>query len=133
MKTITIKTNNTQELLDITSEIATIAEEANIQTGTITIYTPHTTTAITINESYDPDVKEDFIKQLSKIIPLKNNYKHAEGNSHAHIKSSIIGNSRTIIIDDGKLQLGTWEGITFCEFDGPRTRKLYIQMINQKS
>jgi secondary thiamine-phosphate synthase enzyme len=132
MQTITIQTNRKEELNDITNQINKIVEEQNIKSGIITIYTPHTTTALTINESYDPDVKEDIINHLSKLIPTHNNYKHAEGNSHAHIKSSIIGNSRTIIIDNNKLQLGTWEGITFCEFDGPRTRKLYIKIIKEK-
>ena len=132
METITIKTNQEQELIDITPQIKDIVEKSQTQTGTVTVYTPHTTTAILINENYDPDVKEDILKQLSQLIPQKNNYKHAEGNSNAHIKSSIIGNSRTIIIENNKLQLGTWEGITLCEFDGPRTRKIHIQTINQK-
>jgi secondary thiamine-phosphate synthase enzyme len=93
------------------------------------IYTPHTTAAITINENADPDVQSDIVKGINKIVPESLSYDHAEGNSPAHIKSSLFGCSETIFIENGKLILGTWQGIYFCEFDGPRTRKVHIKIV----
>lgn len=93
------------------------------------IFVPHTTSGITINESADPNVKEDIQDQLSKLVPQSRNYKHAEGNSPAHIKSSLIGHSIEILIEEGKLLLGTWQGIFFCEFDGPRKRELWLTLM----
>jgi secondary thiamine-phosphate synthase enzyme len=122
-------TNKKNELLDITSEIAKLVVNEKIGTGLITIFVPHTTAAITINENTDDDVKEDFINGLNIAIPNHINFKHYEGNSDAHIKSSIIGVSQTIIIEKNKLVLGTWQGIYFCEFDGPRNRKVYVKIM----
>lgn len=124
-----VKTKERECLVNITDFIKTIVENSGKKDGICLLYVPHTTAAITINESADPDVVRDIIKKLAEIIPHKGDYAHSEGNSDAHIKSSIIGNSRMIIIEDGKLALGTWEGIFLCEFDGPRTRKVYIKLL----
>jgi len=125
IKEFSIKTNKRNEFLDITSQV----EEAvkDIKEGTAIVYIPHTTAAVTINENADPDVKSDILKKLSQLIPESDNYQHAEGNSDAHVKASLVGTSETVIIKNGKLVLGTWQGIFFCEFDGPRTRKFIIQ------
>ena len=125
IKEFSIKTNKRNEFLDITSQV----EEAvkDVKEGTAIVYIPHTTAAVTINENADPDVKSDILKKLSQLIPESDNYQHAEGNSDAHVKASLVGTSETVIIKNGKLVLGTWQGIFFCEFDGPRTRKFIIQ------
>lgn len=114
-------------MLDITQDIQKIATEQGWQTGVLTIFVPHTTAAVTINENADPDVQRDMQKEINKIIPFEDSYAHFEGNSAAHIKASLYGATETIIVQDGRLQLGTWQGIYFCEFDGPRRRKLWLQ------
>lgn len=129
MKQITIETTKKNELIDITLSINQILKASSIKEGMCIIYSPHTTSAITINESHDPDVKTDIINHLNNLIPYNPNYQHGEGNSDAHIKSSIIGNSRTILVFNNELILGQWEGVYFCEFDGPRQRKVYIKII----
>ena len=128
IKEFNISTNKTQKLIDITQKVKQTVEKSTVNDGKCIVYCPHTTAAITINENADPDVKKDILNQLNEIIPKNNNYKHKEGNSHAHIKSSIIGASETILISDGKLSLGTWQGIYFCEFDGPRKRKCLVKV-----
>lgn len=128
LKTIEIKTNKQTEFMDITNDINKIIKEHNIKDGICNIFIPHTTAAVTINENADPDVKHDMIKELNNIVPFEDNYRHFEGNSAAHIKSSIMGFSESIIIDNGSLVLGTWQGIYFCEFDGPRKRKIIIKI-----
>lgn len=124
-----VKTNKRNELLDITNDVSNLVSKEKIETGLVNIFVPHTTAAITINENTDDDVKDDFIKGLNKAIPNLDSFRHYEGNSDAHIKSSIVGVSQTIIIESNKLVLGTWQGIYFCEFDGPRNRKVYVKIM----
>jgi len=123
---ISIKTHSRNEMINITSEISRIAAEWQIDDGHLLLHVPHTTAAVTINENADPSVKHDFLLGLDRISPVLKQFQHLEGNSDAHIKSSIIGCTQDIIISEGKMLLGTWQGIYFCEFDGPRTRRLYI-------
>jgi secondary thiamine-phosphate synthase enzyme len=129
LKTISIKTSKRNEMIDITDRIQDIINNEKIKSGITIIYNPHTTAAITINEGADPDVCSDIIKTLSKIIPENNDYNHIEGNSDAHIKSSLIGTNEIVIIEDGKLVLGTWQHIFFYEGDGPRQRKIYVKIL----
>ena len=130
MPTISLSTSKKEELIDITGKIQEIIKNSKIQKGIAIIQTQHTTAGLTINENSDPDVKADILKALE--IFDKNNYAHSEGNSPAHIKSSLMGASLTIIIKDNQLQLGTWQGILFCEFDGPRSnRKIIVEIIKQ--
>lgn len=126
---LSIKTTQQVQLLDISDKIRQLLDTAEIKEGQILLFTPHTTAAVTINENADPDVVTDMINGLNQLIPLQNNYRHREGNSAAHIKSSLIGASEQIIIRNGRLWLGTWQGIYFCEFDGPRNRKLFVKLI----
>jgi len=116
-------------MIDITGEIRTALRESNVKDGICHVFVPHTTAAVTINENADPDVPRDIIKELDKIIPLRDNYSHMEGNSAAHIKASLFGPSETIFIENGNLALGTWQSVFFCEFDGPRKRKAFIKII----
>lgn len=116
-------------MFDITDMVKDALAMSKIADGICVVYTPHTTAAITINENADPDVVKDFLYGLAKTFPERVEYKHLEGNSSAHLKSSTIGCSETIIIENSKLLLGTWQGIYFCEFDGPRTRKFYVKII----
>ncbi len=132
-KNINIKTRTRTEFMDITSEIQQVIDEAGIKNGICCLYVPHTTAGITINEGADPSVVSDIQRTLSKLIPNNLNYSHMEGNSDAHIKSTVVGASKTVIIDDGKLLLGTWQSIFFCEFDGPRHRRILVKLINDKA
>ena len=129
MRTLTVKSHKQVELIDITDDVIKTILEDNITEGLAVIYTPHTTAAITINENADPDVSRDIIMGTDKLIPLRDDYRHLEGNSAAHIKSSLFGASETLIINNGKPVLGTWQGIYFCEFDGPRHRHVHIQTV----
>ena len=129
MKEISVKTSSRVELIDITYLVEKVASESKIKSGLCTIYVPHTTAAVTINENADPNVRKDIIKELNKVIPFDDNYSHLEGNAAAHIKASIISPSETILMNGGNLVLGTWQGIYFCEFDGPRNRKVIIKII----
>lgn len=129
MKEISLETHSRVEMIDITAAVQKTVSEQNIKEGICLIYTPHTTAAITINENADPDVPRDILAALDKAVPLSANYRHAEGNSAAHVKSSLVGASEMVIIKDGCLVLGTWQSIFFCEFDGPRTRKFLVSMI----
>ncbi len=126
---ITVKTGSRTEMVDITAEIQGAVSASGVAEGLCMIYVPHTTAAVTINENADPSVKRDILMVLNQIIPWQADYRHLEGNSPAHIKSSLIGASETIIIKDNAPVLGTWQGIFFCEFDGPRTRKVHIQLM----
>ncbi len=123
-----IKTNARNELIDITFGVAAEIEKTDVKDGICTVFCPHTTGAITINENADPDVMSDIIMKMNKMIPHREGYSHMEGNSDAHIKSSLFGNSKQIIVKNGKLQLGTWQGIYFCEFDGPRNRNVWVSV-----
>jgi len=128
VKTISISTASRVEFLDITSKIEDIVEESGIRDGICYIFVPHTTAAVTINEGADPSVRRDIIAQLDKIVPLRGNYTHMEGNSPAHIKASLIGSSQIVFVQEGRILLGTWQSIYFCEFDGPRTRRLIVKI-----
>ena len=127
---LSVSTKKRNDFIDITSKINKIIQDNSIENGLALIYTPHTTAAITINENADPSVQHDINKFLEKLIPHRGNYTHFEGNSDSHIKSSIIGCSEQIIIENNKLLLGTWQGIYFCEFDGPRNRIVYVKIIS---
>ncbi|MFW6022541.1 MAG: secondary thiamine-phosphate synthase enzyme YjbQ [Halanaerobiaceae bacterium] len=129
LRKIHIKTNDKVELIDITGKVKTVLSESGVKEGTMFIYTPHTTAGITINENADPDVVSDIINEINKIVPFNDDYSHREGNSAAHIKSSLFGVSETVIINERNLVLGTWQGIYFCEFDGSRQRTIYVKII----
>lgn len=126
---ITVKSQNRTQLIDITSAINHAIRDANVSEGLCYVFSLHTTAAITINENADPDVQTDLKAILDKLIPWSGDYKHMEGNSAAHVKTSLIGSSELIAIENGRLVLGTWQGVYFCEFDGPRTRKVYLKFI----
>jgi secondary thiamine-phosphate synthase enzyme len=128
----TVKSGKQTELIDITAKIQDAVLSADIGQGLCMLYVPHTTAAITINDSADPSVKEDILMIIDKIIPWKAGYRHLEGNSPAHIKSTLVGSSELIAIENNRLILGTWQGIFFCEFDGPRTRKVHVHLIAEK-
>lgn len=127
--TLNIKTNTHTEMQEITDRVQEAVSESGIEDGICMLFVPHTTAAITINENADPDVVRDFIMELDKIVPWDDGYHHFEGNSAAHLKASIIGFSENIIVENGRLQLGTWQCIYFCEYDGPRSRKLKIKIM----
>jgi secondary thiamine-phosphate synthase enzyme len=129
MKEISIQTRSRVEMIDVTSAVQKAVREEKIEEGICLVYTPHTTAAVTINENADPDVPRDILAALGKAVPFSANYRHAEGNSAAHVKSSLVGASELVIIENGRLVLGTWQSIFFCEFDGPRSRKVFISMI----
>ena len=124
-----IKTTERIEMIDITEKIADFITRSNVKKGICCIFVPHTTAGITINENADFTVQLDINSKLSELVPASENYSHCEGNSDSHIKSTIVGSSLNIIIDGGKPVLGTWQSIYFCEFDGPRNRRLYIKII----
>lgn len=129
LKEITIKTNTQTQFLDITTQVQKVVGESGITEGLCCVFVPHTTAGVTINENADPSVKQDIVMELDKVIPFNDNYSHLEGNSAAHIKASIIGSSVNIPVKNNYLLLGTWQGICFCEFDGPRTRKFYVKIV----
>jgi len=129
IKEIRVKTSSRVELIDITHLVEKAVSEAKIKSGLCTVYVPHTTAAVTINENADPSVRRDITFELNKVIPCDDDYSHLEGNAAAHIQSSIIGSSETLLVDGGSLVLGTWQGIYFCEFDGPRNRKVIVKLI----
>ena len=125
--TISISTRHRSEMIDITSKVEEELSRSGLKDGVCFLFVPHTTAGITINESADPSVATDIQAMLNKLIPWEGSYRHLEGNSAAHIKSSLIGNSVMVFVESGHLKLGTWQGIFFCEFDGPRSRKLHIK------
>ncbi len=127
MKEINVSTRSRTELVDITGQVQRVVGESGIQDGLCHVYVPHTTAGVTINENADPSVREDILMELNKTIPFEDNYKHREGNAAAHIKATIVGSSETILVERGRLVLGTWQGLFFCEFDGPRSRRVLIK------
>jgi secondary thiamine-phosphate synthase enzyme len=127
-----VKTRETTELVDITSDINRLVQKSGVDQGLCMLYVPHTTAAITINESADPSVKSDMLMILNQIIPWEANYRHLEGNSAAHIKATLVGPSELIAIENRQLVLGTWQGVFFCEFDGPRSRKLQVRIMEER-
>ncbi len=126
---INIRTKSRTELLDITDRLIKIVQESKVQEGLMAIFVPHTTAAITINENADPSVQHDILSELNRLIPLAGPYQHIEGNSAAHVKCTLLGPSQTLFINGGRLALGTWQGVYFCEFDGPRSRKVWVKII----
>lgn len=128
MREIRVSTSSHTELVDITTDVQRAVSESGVQDGICHIYVPHTTAGVTINENADPSVREDILMELNRVIPLQDNYKHLEGNSAAHIKASIVGSSETILVERGRLVLGTWQGVFFCEFDGPRSRRVLTKV-----
>ena len=130
MEKLKIKTVCVDELIDITSKVQQVVNASKTDSGICMVFVPHTTAAVTINENADPSVRIDIIKELDVMVPKDDGYEHREGNSAAHIKASCFGFSESIIIENRVLQLGTWQGIYFCEFDGPRTREVWIKCLN---
>lgn len=128
----TVSTNKRNELVDITGKVEKAIAESGVSEGSVIVYCPHTTAALTINENADPDVVHDILLTLSALVPKdRNGYQHSEGNSDAHVKSSILGCSETVLINNGQMRLGTWQGVYFCEFDGPRKRTVLVQITGQ--
>ena len=127
---LTIKTRAKTEFVDITSQVNRLfASTGSVVNGLCFLYVPHTTAAVTVNESADPSVREDILNVLNAIVPWEGGYRHLEGNSPAHIKSTLVGASEWVAVENSRLVLGTWQGIFFCEFDGPRTRKIHVRVI----
>jgi secondary thiamine-phosphate synthase enzyme len=125
-----VSTRERGEIVDITARVEAIVRKSAIKSGLCIVYVPHTTAAVSINENYDPDVKSDVLAKLEKMIPQQESYyQHGEGNSDSHLKTSLVGPSVTILVEDGKLVLGRWQGVYFCEFDGPRTREYFVKVI----
>jgi secondary thiamine-phosphate synthase enzyme len=127
MQTIPINTNSRTQFVNITGQVQDALAPLNIKDGIVTVFIPHTTAGITINENADPDVTADMDMLLDRIVPWTGGYAHYEGNTAAHLKTSMMGSSLQVIVENGKLQLGTWQSIYFCEFDGPRTRKIWVK------
>ncbi|TCT14371.1 secondary thiamine-phosphate synthase enzyme [Natranaerovirga pectinivora] len=132
IETLNIQTNKAVEFINITAKISSIIKTKNVKEGICVIAIPHTTAGITINENADPSVMKDLTKAINKIVPFEDQYEHLEGNSAAHLKASFFGNSSTVIINQGDLLMGTWQGIYFCEFDGPRHRKVIVKIIEDQ-
>lgn len=126
---INVKTSSRTEFVDITTKVQKAVQESGLQSGLCMVYVPHTTGAVTINESADPSVKRDILMVLNQVVPWKADYRHLEGNSPAHVKSTLVGASELIMVENSRLVLGTWQGIFFCEFDGPRTRKVHLKFM----
>ena len=126
---IQVKTKARNELIDITQQVEKVVEEAGIAEGICMVVIPHTTAGITINENADPSVKADIIAKLGELVPAGDRYHHQEGNADAHIKAALVGTSESILVRGGQLALGTWQGVFFCEFDGPRTRQVWVKVL----
>jgi secondary thiamine-phosphate synthase enzyme len=129
MQHFSVKTNARFEMIDITDHVRSILAKSDVVNGVCYVFVPHTTAAVTINENADPDVPRDILMELDKVIPLRDNYTHMEGNSAAHIKASLFGASEMVLVENGTLVLGTWQSVFFCEFDGPRIRNVYVSVI----
>ena len=128
--TETVRTHERNQLVDVTRKVAALVERSKIRQGMVVVYVPHTTAGVTINENADPDVKHDVLAKLQELIPHQQTYyQHAEGNSDSHLKASLVGSSATVLIEGGKLLLGRWQGIYFCEFDGPRQREMHVKLV----
>ena len=129
MRQLAVRTTKRIEMIDITAEVQSAVRESGIADGVCIVFVPHTTAGITINENADPSVARDILATLSEIVPADSRYTHSEGNSDAHIKASMTGFSVQILVEGGRLQLGTWQGIYFCEFDGPRARRVWVKAL----
>ena len=131
LHTESVRTHHRNQLIEVTDRVRTLVASAGVRDGMAILYVPHTTAAVTINENADPDVKSDLLRKLEALIPKHETYyEHAEGNSDSHLKTSLVGNSVTVLIEDGELVLGRWQGIYFCEFDGPRTREMHVKLVS---
>lgn len=128
MNSLTIRTSRRSEFIDITAEVAQVVRECGVVDGIVTVFVPHTTAGITINENADPSVVRDILSTLEKLVPAGVGYTHSEGNADSHIKASLMGSSVQVFVEGGRLALGTWQGIYFCEFDGPRTRHVWVKV-----
>jgi len=133
MEVINVRTTARTQIVDITQEVRKAIEKSGVKDGLCFIFVPHTTAGVTINENTDEDVKADIIKTLNDLIPERGDYRHLEGNSDAHIKASLMGSSVILAVEDGRPVLGTWQGVFFCEFDGPRTRKVLVKCLESKA
>jgi secondary thiamine-phosphate synthase enzyme len=129
MVEFTVQTGGRTDFVDVTPRVQAALNELSVDAGAVLVYVPHTTAAITINEGADPDVVRDITRELEKLVPWQDGYAHAEGNSAAHIKSSLVGCSEIVIVEGGRLVLGTWQKLWFCEFDGPRRRRILVQQL----
>ena len=132
IQTFQVKSSRRTDFIDITHSVQEVIQKSGVGEGVCYIFIPHTTAAVTINENADPSVTQDIMMMLNKLIPSEDDYRHLEGNSPAHIKSSLMGCSKTVLVESGKLVLGTWQGIFFCEFDGPRSRKVYVKVVKEE-
>ncbi len=131
--TLTVKTYSRNEMIDITKDIESVLKERGWKDGILLVYVPHTTAAITVNENADPSVKRDILNYLSELVPQNAGFSHLEGNSDSHIKTSLVSPSISLIVENSKIVLGTWQSVFFCEFDGPRTRKVYLKFIKDNN
>jgi secondary thiamine-phosphate synthase enzyme len=129
LQTLSVRTNTRTELLDLTHQVQEVVNQSGVSEGLCHVFVPHTTAAVTINENADPSVKADILMVLNKIISDQEPYRHQEGNSPAHVKASVIGPHLAILVNKGRLVLGTWQGVFFCEFDGPRSRRLHVKVV----
>ncbi len=125
---ISVRTDSRNQLIDITRKIQKLIDDSDVKDGMAIIFVPHTTAAVTINENADPSVKDDILSYLERLIPKESGFRHTEGNSDAHIKAILVGSEIIVFFSDGRLELGTWQGIYFCEFDGPRSRKIMVKI-----
>lgn len=132
MQTFQVRTSARTEFIDVTRSVEEAVRQTGVGDGICIIFIPHTTAAVTINENADSSVVQDIMMELNKIVPFKDHYRHTEGNSPSHIKASLLGCSQIVFIESGKLVLGTWQGIFFCEFDGPRDRKVHVKVISDR-
>ena len=132
IQTVQVKSSRRTDFIDITHSVQEVIRKSGVGEGVCHLFIPHTTAAVTINENADPSVTRDILTMLDKLIPSEDDYRHLEGNSPAHIKSSLLGCSETVLVESGKLVLGTWQGIFFCEFDGPRSRKVYVKVVKEE-
>jgi len=130
MEQLSLRTSARACMVDITREVQQVVTQSGVQDGFCIVYVPHTTAGLTINENADPTVQSDIMAELDKVIPWRDGYEHMEGNSAAHIKASMMGPSHTVLVNKGRLMLGTWQGIYFCEFDGPRQRKVWVKVVS---
>jgi secondary thiamine-phosphate synthase enzyme len=128
---ITVTTRKRNQLVDITADVQHVIKKHGTESGTVHVYCPHTTAAITINENADPSVQSDITTTLSTLVPHRGDYTHGEGNADAHVKAAIVGSSRTLFIQNSRIAFGTWQGIYFCEFDGPRTREVWVKVVKE--
>ena len=127
-KTIAVRTDGAQQFVDITQQIRMVVRESGVKSGECHVFIPHTTAAVTINENADPNVRRDILNRLEQVAPSDGTYLHTEGNSHAHIKSSLVGSSVAVFVEAGQLVLGTWQSVFLCDFDGPRTRNVMVRI-----